>query len=83
MFKDPPLSYTEMESGKLVGKGVAFNLLEFLMKKYNFTYEIVQHEKNIIGSREDFEGSLLESLHKNVNFLISPFLYRKTPFKKK
>lgn len=55
-----------MESGKLVGKGIAFNLLQFLMEKFNFTYEIVEHAKNIIGSREDFEGSLLESLYTNV-----------------
>lgn len=55
-----------MEDGKLVGKGVAFKLFEFLTIKYNFTYEIVKQGRNIIGSEEEFEGSLLESLYKNV-----------------
>lgn len=36
------------------------------MDKYNFTYEIVEHDKNIIGSREELAGSLLESLYRNV-----------------
>lgn len=65
--KDAPLSYTEMEDGKLMGRGVAFKLFEFLMSKYNFTYEIVQHDRNIIGSQDEYEGSLLQSLHKNVS----------------
>lgn len=55
-----------MEDGKLVGKGVAFKLLQFLMDKYNFSYEIVKHDRNIIGSQEDFNGSLLQSLNSNV-----------------
>lgn len=55
-----------MEDGKLVGKGVAFKLLQFLMDKYNFTYEIVKHQRNIIGSPDDFSGSLLQSLYSNV-----------------
>lgn len=62
-----------MEDGKLVGKGVAFKLLQFLMDKYNFTYEIVKHERNIIGSQDDFNGSLLQSLYSNVSALF-PFL---------
>lgn len=54
------------ESGKLVGKGVAFKLFKFLTDKFNFSYEIVKHSRNIIGSREDFNGSLLETLYKKV-----------------
>lgn len=56
-----------MVNGTLVGKGVAFQLLNFIMEKYNFTYEIVKHDRNIIGSPDDFSGSLLEVLHKNVS----------------
>lgn len=56
-----------MEEGKLVGKGISFKLFEFLTKKYNFTYEIIPHDRNIIGSQDDLEGSLLESLYTNVN----------------
>lgn len=62
-----------MEGGKIVGKGIAFELLEFLMYKYNFTYDIVKHDRNIIGSQDDFNGSLLESLYKNVRYFI--FIY--------
>lgn len=65
-MQDPPLSYTEMDGDKLVGRGVAFKIFQFLMDKYNFTYEIVRHEKNIIGSRVQLAGSLLESLYRNV-----------------
>lgn len=56
-----------MESGKLIGKGIAFQLLQFMMDKYNFTYEIVKHDRNIIGSQDDFNGSLIQSLHNNVS----------------
>lgn len=60
-----------MESGKLVGKGVAFQLFQFLMDKYNFTYDIVQHDRNIIGSYDDFNGSLLQSLYKKVSVMFT------------
>lgn len=55
-----------MENGKLVGKGVAFTMFHFLMDRYNFTYEIVKLEKNIIGSIDDYNGSLIQSLQTNV-----------------
>lgn len=60
-----------MEDGKLVGKGVAFKLFQFLMDKYNFSYEIVKHDRNIIGSQDDFAGSLLQNLYSNVSYLLS------------
>lgn len=65
------MSYTEIEDGKIVGKGVAFKLFQFLMTKYNFTYEIIKQDRNVIGSQEDFEGSLIESLYKNVRLSIN------------
>lgn len=61
--------------GKLVGRGVAFRLLEFLMEKFNFTYEIVKHDRNIIGSIEDFNGSLLQTLSKNVSIFSNIFFF--------
>lgn len=75
-----------MESGKLVGKGVAFQLLQFMMEKFNFTYEIIKHDRNIIGSPDDFNGSLLQSLYTNVRnyslsivrFIIGLILMKKT-----
>lgn len=64
-----------MESGKLVGKGVAFQLLQFMMDKYNFTYEIIKHDRNIIGSQEDSNGSLLQSLYSNVSKVLDLFCF--------
>lgn len=46
---------------------MAFKLLQFLMDKYNFTYDIVSHDRNIIGSQEELNGSLIQSLYKNVS----------------
>uniref|UniRef100_A0A1I8NWC1 Ionotropic glutamate receptor C-terminal domain-containing protein n=1 Tax=Stomoxys calcitrans TaxID=35570 RepID=A0A1I8NWC1_STOCA len=63
-LEDYPLSYTEMgPDGKKQGKGVSFILLDFLMEKFNFTYEVVVPSGNIIGSRSDFEGSLIQMLN--------------------
>lgn len=64
-----------MESGKLVGKGIAFQLLQFMMDKYNFTYEIVKHDRNIIGSQDDFNGSLIQSLYNNVSKFLDAFSF--------
>lgn len=64
-----------MDAGKLIGKGVAFDLLQFIMDKYNFTYEIVPHDRNIIGSQEDFSGSLLHSLYSNVRRISFAFRF--------
>lgn len=54
------------ENGELVGKGVAFRILEFLKEKFNFTVHIHLAEKNIIGSNDDYNGSVVETLAKEV-----------------
>uniref|UniRef100_A0A336K8J6 CSON003923 protein n=1 Tax=Culicoides sonorensis TaxID=179676 RepID=A0A336K8J6_CULSO len=59
-LQDPPLSWTEEQNGTLVGMGIAFKLFNVLTEKFNFTYEIILPKKNIYGSTNDFEGSLLE-----------------------
>lgn len=60
-LQDPPLNWAEEdENGVLVGKGIAFNLFNVLTEKFNFTYELILPTNNIIGSTDDFPGSLLE-----------------------
>ncbi|XP_063708736.1 glutamate receptor ionotropic, delta-2 [Culicoides brevitarsis] len=62
-LQDPPLSWSEEdENGVLVGKGIAFNLFNVLTEKFNFTYELILPKNNIIGSTDDFAGSLLEQV---------------------
>uniref|UniRef100_A0A182JGR2 Ionotropic glutamate receptor C-terminal domain-containing protein n=1 Tax=Anopheles atroparvus TaxID=41427 RepID=A0A182JGR2_ANOAO len=61
-LQDWPLSYTVKLNGTIVGGGVAFDLLEFLMEKFNFTYELVMPEQNIVGSSNDMAGSVLQLL---------------------
>lgn len=65
-MQDFPLSYIEEENGKLVGKGVAFKVLEFLTEKFNFSINIVKLEKDIIGSQTEYKGSLVECLNESV-----------------
>ncbi|XP_058124885.1 glutamate receptor ionotropic, kainate 2 [Anopheles ziemanni] len=61
-LQDWPLSYTVKINGTMVGGGVAFDLLEFLMEKFNFTYELVMPGQNIVGSSNDMDGSVLQLL---------------------
>ncbi|XP_059617045.1 glutamate receptor ionotropic, delta-1 [Phlebotomus argentipes] len=61
-INDKPLSFVETINGSLTGTGVSFDLLEFLTEKFNFTYELIVPEKNILGSTQDIEGSLIEIL---------------------
>lgn len=63
---DYPLSYSVIENGTTKGMGVAFELLEFLTEKLNFTYELVRPEKNIMGSSDQYDGSILELLDTQV-----------------
>lgn len=63
---DYPLSYTVLENGKVSAKGVAFELLEFLTEKLNFSYTLVKPEKNIMGSSDQYNGSILELLDTEV-----------------
>lgn len=68
-LEDYPLSYTKhYENGTIVGLGVAFELIDFLKEKFNFTYEVVVPEGNIIGSKTDFANSLIEILNTTVSF---------------
>lgn len=67
-LEDYPLSYTKTyENGTVEGWGVAFELIDFLKEKFNFTYEVLVPKGNIIGSQSDFPNSLIEMLNKSVS----------------
>lgn len=69
-LEDYPLSYVVRENGTFVGKGWAFEFFEFLMKKFDFKYNLVLPDANIVGGSNDSEGSIMQIMIKNVrNFL--------------
>ena len=70
-IEDYPLSYTvDLGNGTYEGHGVSFELIKFLSKKFNFTYEIIKPKENKIGSSLDFENSLIELVNKSVSIFI-------------
>ncbi|XP_065360019.1 glutamate receptor 2 [Calliphora vicina] len=74
-LEDYPLSYTKrFDNGTVVGLGVAFELIDFLKEKFNFTYEVLVPEGNIIGSKTDFADSLIEMLNTTVTDIAAAFL---------
>lgn len=67
-LEDYPLSYTEvLENGTRVGHGVSFQIIEFLQKKFNFTFDVVVPQDNIIGSTMDLDRSLIEMVNNSVS----------------
>ncbi|XP_037822507.1 glutamate receptor ionotropic, kainate 2 [Lucilia sericata] len=74
-LEDYPLSYTRRyDNGTVVGLGVAFELIDFLKEKFNFTYEVLVPEDNIIGSKTDFAKSLIEMLNTTEADIAAAFL---------
>uniref|UniRef100_A0A6P4DYF6 Uncharacterized protein LOC108038316 n=1 Tax=Drosophila rhopaloa TaxID=1041015 RepID=A0A6P4DYF6_DRORH len=70
-LEDFPLSYTELlENGTRIGHGVSFQIIDFLKKKFNFTYEVFVPQENIIGSPKDFDRSLIEMVNSNSTRLL-------------
>jgi CTP:phosphocholine cytidylyltransferase-like protein len=59
-------NFSNLNSKILIIIGWAFEFFEFLMKKYNFTYNIVMSDYNIVGGSNDSEGSLMQMMLKNV-----------------
>lgn len=75
ILDDFPLSYRENN----VAKGVAFQLMDFLTQKFNFTFDIVSPSKEIMGSKHDFDGSVIEMLNKSVS---TPVVDRRLAFQR-
>lgn len=70
-LEDYPLSYTQLlDNGTRIGQGVSFQIIEFLQKKFNFTYDVVVPQDNIIGSTTDFDRSLIEMVNNSVSRLL-------------
>ncbi|XP_045492038.1 glutamate receptor ionotropic, delta-1 [Colias croceus] len=64
-FNNYPTSWTERaENGTYTGHGVAFEIINILQEKFNFTYEVVVPEKNFIfgnGRPEEYLIGLLNT----------------------
>ncbi|KAG4066706.1 hypothetical protein HA402_007342 [Bradysia odoriphaga] len=60
---DYPLSYKDA-NGTFGYKGVAFQILDFLADKFNFTYAVTEPPVNKVGSTDDMTGSLIEAVSK-------------------
>ncbi|CAK1551986.1 unnamed protein product [Leptosia nina] len=59
-FQNYPMSWSEKtENGSYIGRGVAFVIFEILQKKFNFTYDVVIPEGNLLHSEKTNEESLL------------------------
>lgn len=70
-LEDYPLSYTKLlDNGTRVGLGVSFQIIEFLQDKFNFTYDVVVPQDNIIGSTLDYDRSLIEMVNNSVSKII-------------
>lgn len=74
-LEDYPLSYVERSndserangSGAFKGKGWAFEFFDYLCQKYNFSYNLIVPDYNIVGGSNDSEGSLMQMIMKNVS----------------
>ncbi|EDV52455.1 glutamate receptor 2 [Drosophila erecta] len=74
-LEDFPLSYTQLlENGTRIGLGVSFQIINFLKKKFNFTYEVVVPQDNIIGSPSDYDRSLIEMVNSSTVDLAAAFI---------
>lgn len=54
------------ETGTLKPMGVAFQLLEFLTDKFNFTFKVIHPKRDVVGSSWDLDGSLIELVNTSV-----------------
>ncbi|XP_021183965.3 glutamate receptor ionotropic, delta-1 [Helicoverpa armigera] len=81
-YNNTPLSWTEHHNGTVVGKGVAFTVMEILRKKFNFTYDVIEPKRNYeLGGRvtDDSIIGLLNSSKVDMAAAFMPTLiaYRK------
>ena len=68
------MSYTETINGTLRGRGVAFEVLDFLMEKFEFNYELIMPQNNIVGSTTDLAGSILQLVADNKVDIVAAFV---------
>lgn len=64
-----PLSWVEAgPNGTLVGRGVAFVLVDILRERFNFTFEVVVPENNFEIGGSKPEDSLIGLLNNSVSY---------------
>lgn len=66
-LEDFPLSYVERNGTTVQGKGWAFEFFDILANKFNFSYNIVVPQYNILGSSNDSQGSLMQMITQKVS----------------
>lgn len=67
-LQNPPLSYTILQNKTLIGKGIAFDCIDFIRDKYEFTYSVVLPEEDILGNISATKG-VFGMLASNVKFI--------------
>lgn len=70
--------------GKHGYMGVAFQILDFLADKFNFTYNVTESPVNKFGSTDDMAGSLIETINKTVidKFSLTLIAFRNSSYEK-
>jgi hypothetical protein len=61
-----PLSYAIMENDRWIGKGIAFEFVNYLSEKYEFNYSVLIPEEEILGNEQT---GIIGMLHNNVSKL--------------
>ncbi|XP_052758786.1 glutamate receptor ionotropic, delta-1 [Galleria mellonella] len=81
-YDNVPLSWTENGlNGSLVGRGVAFVILDILRQKFNFTYEVVIPERNYVLGGDKPEDSLIGLANSSKVDMVAAFLPKIPPFR--
>nr|AZB49414.1 ionotropic receptor 76b [Heortia vitessoides] len=74
-YNNRPLSWTEKDdNGTLIGRGVAFVLVDILQKRFNFTYEVVVPGNNFELGGEQAEDSLIGLVNSSAVDVAAAFL---------
>nr|ALT31618.1 glutamate receptor ionotropic 1 [Cnaphalocrocis medinalis] len=83
-YNDRPMSWVEQgANGTLIGHGVAFQIVEILKKKLNFTYEVVVPEQNFQMGGSKPEDSLVGLANNSLVDMVAAFLPNDVKFRNK
>lgn len=59
--QNSPMSWVEIENNKTVGKGVAFEFMDIIAEKYNFTYDVILPQEDDLSVNSSGIFGLLNS----------------------
>nr|ARO76467.1 ionotropic receptor 4 [Conogethes punctiferalis] len=83
-YDNRPMSWVEKgENGTIIGKGVAFVIVNILQKKYNFTYEVVVPEKNFEMGGDNPQDSLVGLANSSLVDMVAAFLPKVNKYREK